>query len=673
MAKIPELNAANINKKIKKTFLFVPMKIKGSDLEEQEFAVVARPNDFRETDISDDSNILSAVLSLETDVISKQVRQEFDKALALKDAELKKIIGKYDIEELTEKCIDETITKDERKALNKYNEITDDFIKVRIEIIGAIKDRIKEHREYVRNNLSLEDIGAVTQAIKLYIGNFFFWKMVDIWNVIMTEIQDNIKDLKRAGEEYLLEDQRQQIRERINKQKYLFSKATLMDELLNGKEYNKNRPERGAYGGIASFLDFIQVNDNESYNEIQEYLDWIVKEATKQLRMTPEKNLRLYKISLGDEKDTAKKTTVTRGKKSSLRDNLITPEKTTSKSVGVKPAKKLPPLESEKDRYSTILQGKATNALAHAAKKKFKKDELSQVVSTEENGITIFLRSDNNLIISVNTKKVLDILTIKLTEQIPYGKKATSDDLARNREVELSVSDYMRICDIKDRKEASKQLTQAIQTLFDVNLEWIENRLHVPKGKKKAVYEPYHWQARILEAVGRNFYLKPVQNGKVVVQFTYNITEYLSQAYPMQFPQNLFVINSHKHRNSYYLGRKLAEHHNMNSGKGNENRVSVMSLINACPSLPSYEDVMERDGAIKKRIIDPFERDLMALKNEYNVLSEWHYCNNNGTSLTDEQIERYDYNTWAKWLVEFELIDYPDQSKRLAKKRKERN
>ena len=285
----------------------------------------------------------------------------------------------------------------------------------------------------------------------------------------------------------------------------------------------------------------------------------------------------------------------------------------------------------------------------------------------ENEGVEIFLRNYNNIVLNVPTHKVLDILTIRLTKKLPHGKEITAEKLLNHRDVEITVREYMDICGLKDYKEANRQLNESIRTLFDVALKWEEERSYIPDGKKKRVRELFTWNARILEATGTNADLVPVKRGKAVVEFTVKIAEYLSQAYIMPFPVELLKINGKVNPHSYFIGRKLAEHHNMNIAKDNANRISVLTLIHACPDLPSYDEVMAETRQVKKRIIDPFDRDMIALKDEYEILKNWHYCNSKGEPLTNEQIESYSYSTWKEWLVEFELADYPDQSERIAK------
>ena len=293
---------------------------------------------------------------------------------------------------------------------------------------------------------------------------------------------------------------------------------------------------------------------------------------------------------------------------------------------------------------------------------------MNQIASVENEGVEIFLRNYNNILLNVPTHKVLDALTIKLTNGFPHGENITAELIDKRREVILSVNEYMTLCGTTDRKEARKQLKTAINTLYDASLQWEEERYIIPEGKKRRVKQTIPWSTRILDTKGGDPTQDPVQNGKVCVFFAFTLAKYLSQAFPMPYPIGLLKINGNTNRHSYFIGRKLAEHHNMNIAKDNANRISVLTLINACPDLPSYDEVMEdANGSITQKIIQPFERDLIALKGKYGVLKDWHYCNSKGEPLTDEQVENYSYSTWKDWLVEFELADYPDQSDRIAK------
>ena len=348
----------------------------------------------------------------------------------------------------------------------------------------------------------------------------------------------------------------------------------------------------------------------------------------------------------------------------------------TARIIPSKPVKEVSAEPSEQPKktaglgnepYSKMLQGKATNVIAHTSKKGFLINPINQIASTEYNGITIFLRNYSNIVLNVPTKKVLDILTIKLTSNFPYGENVTTGSIDNHRNVEITLDEYMRACNLKNKKEAKKQLNESIQSLFDVAIEWDEEKWTIPKGKKKRIKQTIHWKARILDTIGNEIEKSPIQNGKATVKFTFDIAKYLSQSFVMEYPVKLLKVNGKRNPHSYFLGRKIALHHNMNIGKENQNRISVVALIHACPDLPSYDDVKVEGKHITQQIIQPFERDLIALKGKYGILKDWHYCNSKGEPLTDEQVENYSYSTWKDWLVEFELADYPDQSDRIAK------
>ena len=103
--------------------------------------------------------------------------------------------------------------------------------------------------------------------------------------------------------------------------------------------------------------------------------------------------------------------------------------------------------------------------------------------------------------------------------------------------------------------------------------------------------------------------------------------------------------------------RLFLEHNNRNIAGKNANRVSVKTIIDACPDLPLYDDVIKKKGQIAQTIIEPIERDLNALVEKYHLLNSWEYCNSNSVPLTEEQLFKYDYDTWIQWLIEFEFPD----------------
>lgn len=335
-------------------------------------------------------------------------------------------------------------------------------------------------------------------------------------------------------------------------------------------------------------------------------------------------------------------------------------------------------LANETKDYHNILHGKPTNALTHSSKTRSSKRKYTVDPFTDTgslltaNGVQIFLRNFNNIRLNVQTHKVLDALTMKLTRSLPYGE-ATAEQIQKHRAVELSVNEYMNLCGLKDKEKAQKQLKEAILTLYSISLEWNEPCPTTSKGKKNRTDSGLHHSLRIADHTIADMSRDPIKNGKVIFKFTFDLVEYLNQAFIMPYPDKLLTINSKYNPHGFHIGRKLGEHHNMNIGKANANRISVKALLEALPDLPSYESIMSGNSrSVTQKIIKPFERDLIALKDEYDILASWYYCNSGGAPLTDEQVESYRYDDWIQWLIEFELKDYPDQSKRLEKPKRKR-
>ena len=87
--------------------------------------------------------------------------------------------------------------------------------------------------------------------------------------------------------------------------------------------------------------------------------------------------------------------------------------------------------------------------------------------------------------------------------------------------------------------------------------------------------------------------------------------------------------------------------------------------------IPTYEEVAESDRHFARYIIDPFDRDMNALE-EIGAI-KWEYCHSNGLPLTDDELNKMDYDIFSKLLIKFELIGYPERElKQLAEPKNRR-
>lgn len=302
----------------------------------------------------------------------------------------------------------------------------------------------------------------------------------------------------------------------------------------------------------------------------------------------------------------------------------------------------LPTGEREKSTFSTIRQGTATNALTKikpSTKRNTIIDTITGTATITQGNLSITIPDFTKLTgFRTSTYQLLDALTVALTET---GAKSPA--------VALSLEEYMKKRGLKDKKEARKQVTDDLETLFNATISFKEKR-------KKGQEQDFH-DIRIIDSKG-------IRKGIITVTFGtafYNIL----LGYPiMPYPAQLWELNSKRNPNSFYLLRKIAEHKNMNVGKKNEDIIAVKTLLAVAPYLPSYEEVMNTDRAISRRIIEPFERDMDALEDTLT----WTYCHSNNTPLTDEELSSMSYDTFISLLIKIDWKQYPDQTARLERK-----
>ena len=294
--------------------------------------------------------------------------------------------------------------------------------------------------------------------------------------------------------------------------------------------------------------------------------------------------------------------------------------------------------------YSTIRQGVSTNTLTKlraTAGRGLTVDEVTGTATIKNGNFILTIPKYDELAgLKTSTHQLLDAITIALTES---G--------AKNPTVILSVDDYMKRRGLKDRKEARKQLTADLGVLLKTSISWEEKRgaSSIPFAGVN-VTDSWLW----------------ADKKKTSVAYTFGQTFFnVLRGYPvMAYPALLQKLNGNANPNSFYLGRKITEHKNMNSGKKNENLIAVKTLLAVAQFLPSYEEVMKGNRNIQDRIITPFERDMDALE---DALS-WNYCHSLNEPLTDAELATMDYATFEGLLIFTSWKDYKDQTARLERK-----
>jgi len=228
-----------------------------------------------------------------------------------------------------------------------------------------------------------------------------------------------------------------------------------------------------------------------------------------------------------------------------------------------------------------------------------------------------------------------------------------TDGGLRDTFIELPLKKYMIMRGLKDEKSVRAQVKRDIDAFKRVRCSYYKYN-----KKKERKYYSGHIADKTFEAAGLIF------NGKIYFRFSQNffdifkVNEKGKYLY-MYLPKEALQGNIKQHPHKYWFARKISEHKRMNLGKPNENIIGVRTLIEACPNLPSYENIANGNRNITKRMIKPFERDM----NELNEILSWHY--------TSKQESPKDYESFISATVTIQWESYPDVEKLKYKKHRE--
>jgi len=287
--------------------------------------------------------------------------------------------------------------------------------------------------------------------------------------------------------------------------------------------------------------------------------------------------------------------------------------------------------------YRTIHQGKATNTLARMKIRvtdPVQLDLLGNATITDKD-FSLFILGYKKMISGVRDSAImlLDALVITATEK---GQRETL--------VKLPLREYMELRGLSDLKTTRKQVKEDLEALFNMKLSFTDKRRN-PKTKK---YETNNYlDMRICDSKGMT---------NSIIFFNFGDAFYsLLRSYPvMPYPKEILAFNLKYNPHSPRLLRRVTEHKNMNYYHPNGDIISVKTLLGACPDLPKYSELGQAVQA-RKRIIDPFERDMDAISSFL-----WHYCGDKGAEIDPPltYAEFYEANIKITWL------DYPGRNRK---------
>lgn len=106
----------------------------------------------------------------------------------------------------------------------------------------------------------------------------------------------------------------------------------------------------------------------------------------------------------------------------------------------------------------------------------------------------------------------------------------------------------------------------------------------------------------------------------------------------VDFPPALFSTDDTNYPAAFQIGAKLYAHDSQNSGKANQDRMRLDTLLNAAKELPSIEELKKGRRSPTERIMGPFEAAMEHLVDR-GVLTAWDYCHEKGEPLTAEEYQ----------------------------------
>ena len=266
-----------------------------------------------------------------------------------------------------------------------------------------------------------------------------------------------------------------------------------------------------------------------------------------------------------------------------------------SSSVSKSSPTMLPDLLSTIDEhpgYHAIVESSSSIILSGKLSKPPTQLDLLGNATIDGDNFRLFIRGYSDLYSGINPSAalLLDALIVVAT-----------DSRLQETLVELPMSQFMYMRGLTNAKETRRQVKRDLDALSRIRFEYRgtgkskSNWLNVSlSGGTSGIHNSIIY-FRFNEDFFRSFF------------FRENILLF------MFYPLEALRANPHRNPHARPLAYRIAAHKRMNMGKPNEHIISVRTLLEACPNLALYEEVVKSDGAVTRRIIEPFERDLTAL------------------------------------------------------------
>lgn len=308
-------------------------------------------------------------------------------------------------------------------------------------------------------------------------------------------------------------------------------------------------------------------------------------------------------------------------------------------------------------QYYALLNTPATSKIPSIVKDKNTViDKLSNTLVTNKGDLR-FTIAGTDKPLRTSTSKLLDMLVLTLTNQNNYASK---DDSKYNREIHISLKKYVELLGKDPSKKATvdkerRKVKEDLEILKSSSIRW--------SGKGKDQKEDF-LDVNIAEAVG-------FSRGTIIFKFTDTMAKHLiNNGYIMQYPISFMTIDE-RNANTYPIARKMKDHfsNDINARRGTNDILSVKTLLDNAPDIPTIEEVNSGNRLWRDRIQYPLEKSLDAVP---MLKNGWQYCNPKKEPLNKDQMDIPDYATFIKLYINFEFEGEPDQTQRRQRKEAKR-
>lgn len=288
--------------------------------------------------------------------------------------------------------------------------------------------------------------------------------------------------------------------------------------------------------------------------------------------------------------------------------------------------------------FEAQLYGAPISAMGKLIRATPKKDIYTGEITAKSGSVKFFFgtKEITEAQITPFASKLIRILSQGLAKVNTYGTEIKKDT------VQIPLAELMEKCGSSSVDKFRVKTKKNLNLLDSLKVEWQDD-----KGKD------YMRMSFIIE--------QGIRKGIVKVRFHEAMANYLNQAYIMLFPQWLYGLDE-RNPNLFPLACKLWEHYSNNSNleAGRANILKVTTLLENCPAIPSYSEVMSKGREVQRLIIAPLLNTIEELESSGKIRLEW--CNAKRKPFTEEQLESFandwknDWHAFTECYLHFEFI-----------------